>query len=63
MGTAAHFAFVMRAQCSLVCIDIDGKNGGLIHAPVKLEACCAHTLAGASKSGDGYHLWYATSRR
>jgi hypothetical protein len=48
----------MRSM-KLVCIDIDGKNGGLLHAG-KL-GMLPHTLAETSKSGDGYHLWYSTS--
>lgn len=53
-----NFAFVMRSM-KLVCIDIDGKNGGLLHAG-KL-GMLPLTLAETSKSGDGYHLFYATS--
>lgn len=53
-----NFAYVMRSL-RLVCIDIDGKNGGLLHAG-KL-GMLPHTLAETSKSGDGYHLFYATS--
>ena len=49
------FAFVMRSV-RLVCIDIDGKNGGLEHAS-RLGAL-PPTLAETSKSGDGYHLFY-----
>jgi hypothetical protein len=49
------FAFVMRAM-KVVCIDIDGKNGGLLHAG-KL-GMLPYTLAETSKSGDGYHLFY-----
>jgi hypothetical protein len=52
------FAVVMRSV-RLVCIDIDGKNGGLTHAG-KL-GMLPLTLAETSKSGDGYHLFYATS--
>ena len=49
------FAFVLRSS-RLLCIDIDGKNGGLQHAPSlgNLPA----TLSETSKSGTGYHLWY-----
>jgi hypothetical protein len=43
----------------LVCIDIDGKNGGLQHAG--RLGNLPLTLAETSKSGDGYHLFYATS--
>lgn len=49
------FAFVMRSV-RLVCIDIDGKNGGLEHA--KRLGMMPPTLAETSKSGDGYHLFY-----
>ena len=51
------FAFVMRSM-RLVCIDIDGKNGGLTEA-LKL-GMLPKTLAETSKSGDGYHLFYLT---
>lgn len=50
-----NFAFVMRSL-KLVCIDIDGKNGGLEHA--KKLGVLPVTLAETSKSGDGYHLFY-----
>lgn len=49
------FAIVMRSV-KLVCIDIDGKNGGLEH--VKKLGALPRTLAETSKSGDGYHLFY-----
>jgi hypothetical protein len=49
------FAFIMRSV-RLVCIDIDGKNGGLEHA--KKLGALPHTLSETSKSGDGYHLYY-----
>lgn len=49
------FAFIMRSL-RLVCIDIDGKNGGLDGA-LKLGAL-PYTLAETSKSGNGYHLFY-----
>lgn len=49
------FAFVMRSV-RLVCIDIDGKNGGLEQA-LKLGAL-PPTLAETSKGGNGYHLFY-----
>lgn len=52
-----NFAFVMRSL-SMVCIDIDGKNGGLQHA-LRL-GMLPHTLAETSKSGTGYHLFYTT---
>lgn len=50
------FAIVMRSV-RLVCVDIDGKNGGLIHA--KKLGALPPTLAETSKSGDGYHLFYS----
>lgn len=50
------FAFVMRSV-QLVCIDIDGKNGGLEHA--KKLGALPPTLAETSKSGNGYHLFYS----
>jgi hypothetical protein len=50
-----NFAIVMRSV-RLVCIDIDGKNGGLEHA--KKLGMLPPTLAETSKSGDGYHLFY-----
>lgn len=49
------FAFVMRSV-KLVCIDIDGKNGGLEHA--KRLGVLPPTLSETSKSGNGYHLFY-----
>lgn len=51
------FAIIMRST-KLVCLDIDGKNGGLEHA--KLLGALPKTLAETSKSGDGYHLFYTT---
>lgn len=51
-----NFAIVMRSV-RLVCIDIDGKNGGLDHA--KRLGMLPFTLAETSKSGDGYHLFYS----
>lgn len=49
------FAVVMRSV-QMICIDIDGKNGGIEHAS-RLGVLPA-TLAETSKSGDGYHLFY-----
>lgn len=49
------FAFVMRAV-KAICIDIDGKNGGLVGA-LQL-GLLPPTLAETSKSGSGYHLFY-----
>lgn len=54
MGTWA-FAFVMRGF-RMVCIDIDGKNGGLEGA--RDLGALPPTLAEVSKSGNGYHLFY-----
>lgn len=51
-----NFAIVMRSV-QLVCIDIDGKNGGLEHA--KKLGMLPLTMAETSKSGDGYHLFYS----
>lgn len=51
------FAFVMRSV-RMVCIDIDGKNGGFDH--VKKLGLLTPTLAETSKSGNGYHLFYRT---
>lgn len=50
-------ALVMRSV-RLVCIDIDGKNGGLDH--VGSLGALPPTLAETSKSGNGYHLFYST---
>jgi hypothetical protein len=49
------FAIIMRSV-QLVCVDIDGKNGGLEHA--KKLGALPPTLAETSKSGNGYHLFY-----
>ncbi len=49
------FAFVMRAS-KLVCVDIDGKNGGLEYA--SQLGFLPPTIAEVSKSGTGYHLFY-----
>lgn len=51
------FAFIMRSV-RLVCVDIDGKNGGLSHA--KKLGALPPTLAETSKSGNGFHLFYLT---
>ena len=50
----APFAIVMRSL-PYVCIDIDGKNGGIETARV---LSLPYTLAERSKSGNGYHLFY-----
>lgn len=52
------FAFVMRSL-RLVCLDIDGKNGGIEFA--KRLGMLPPTMAETSKSGDGYHLFYRTT--
>jgi hypothetical protein len=49
------FAFVMRSV-QMICIDIDGKNGGLEGA--KQLGPFPETMAETSKSGNGYHLFY-----
>ena len=51
------FAFVMRSL-AVMAVDIDGKNGGLEF--VKELGLLPPTLAETSKSGTGYHLFYAT---
>jgi hypothetical protein len=51
------FAFVMRGMKAL-CIDIDGKNGGLVGAGQL--GMLPPTLAEVSRSGNGYHLFYYT---
>lgn len=50
------FAIVMRSV-QLICIDIDGKNGGIEHA-AQLLGNVPLTLAETSKSGNGYHLFF-----
>lgn len=54
------FAIVMRSV-RLICIDVDGKNGGLEHA--KRLGVLPPTLAETSKSGNGYHLFYLTDEK
>jgi len=49
-------AYVMRSM-RLVCVDIDGKNGGF--DGVKQLGMLPYTLAETSKSGNGYHLFYS----
>lgn len=53
--THLPFAYVMRSFKGLV-VDIDGKNGGIESAKLLNLPL---TLAETSKSGNGYHLWYA----
>lgn len=50
------FALVMRSV-NAVCIDIDGKNGGLEN--VGQLGYLPPTLAETSKSGEGFHLFYS----
>ena len=52
-----NFAWIMRSA-RIVCIDIDGKNGGFEH--VSELGFLPPTLSETSKSGNGYHLFYAT---
>jgi hypothetical protein len=52
------FAFIMRSM-RIVCIDIDGKNGGF--TGVGQLGMLPYTLAETSKSGNGYHLFYLVS--
>jgi len=52
------FAFIMRSL-RLVCIDIDGKNGGFDN--VGKLGMLPYTLGERSKSSNGYHLFYKTS--
>lgn len=52
----SNFAIVMRSV-QLVCIDIDGKNGGIEHA-AQLLGNVPKTLAETSKSGNGFHLFF-----
>src|SRR6188768_2327649 len=49
------FAFVMRS-IPLLCVDIDGKNGGIRTAEVL--GLSQRTLAERSRSLNGYHLFY-----
>lgn len=48
------FAIIMRAM-PLICVDIDGKNGGVETAQV-LQL--PPSLAETSKSGNGFHVYY-----
>lgn len=48
------YALVMRSL-SMICLDIDGKNGG-IQSATALNL--PPTMAETSKSGNGYHLFY-----
>ena len=54
-STPPAFAWVMRSA-KVVCIDIDGKNGGFDHAS-KL-GFLPPTCAEVSQSKNGYHLFY-----
>ena len=51
------FALVMRSV-QLVCLDIDGKNGGFESATM---LNLPETMAETSKSGNGYHLFFEVS--
>ena len=51
------FAFIMRSL-QMICVDIDGKNGGF-DSTLKLGEL-PPTLAEKSKSGNGVHLFYRT---
>jgi hypothetical protein len=50
-------AHVMRSY-QAVCVDIDGKNGGMDH--VSEIGALPLTSAEISKSGNGYHIFYQT---
>ena len=52
-----NFAWIMRSA-RIVCIDIDGKNGGFENASEL--GYLPPTLSETSKSGNGYHLFYLT---
>lgn len=52
-----NYAWIMRGT-RVVCVDIDGKNGGFEHASEL--GFLPHTAAEISKSGNGYHLFYLT---
>lgn len=56
----APFAYVMRSV-PLVCIDVDGKNGGFESMPLLGEL--PPTLTETSKSGTGLHLFYRTGEQ
>lgn len=51
------FAFIMRSA-RMVCVDIDGKNGGFDHASEL--GFLPPTTSERSMSGNGYHLFYET---
>jgi len=53
------YAFIMRSL-QVVCIDIDGKNGGLEH--VRRLWPLPRTISEVSKSGNGYHLFYSVEQ-
>jgi hypothetical protein len=61
---ARPFGIVMRSLPAL-CVDIDGKNGGTTseteRALMDLGLGPTPTLAEQSRSGDGYHLFYAVA--
>lgn len=54
--SGAHAVALVMRSARLVCIDIDGKNGGDQH--VTQIGLLPKTLAETSKSGNGWHLFY-----
>ena len=56
-NNSSELALVMRAL-KVVCIDVDGKNGGFEHAG-ELLGNAPYTLAERSKSGNGFHLFFS----
>ena len=52
-----NYSWIMRGS-RIVCVDIDGKNGGFEHASEL--GFLPPTAAEVSKSGNGYHLFYLT---
>ena len=62
---AVEYAFKKRQSAAaivtrsgrIVCVDIDGKNGGL--STVTQLGALPYTTAETSKSGNGYHLFYS----
>jgi hypothetical protein len=57
----SHAAAIVMRSSRLLCVDIDGKNGGLDH--VGELGALPLTLAETSKSGNGYHLYYAVQEQ
>ena len=56
MNKGRPFAFIMRSL-PIIAVDIDGKNDGF--DGVKALGLLPPTLAETSKSGNGFHLFYA----